>query len=247
MLHRANFSRIGAKNVVFNGTRLDEIFILDEIMLSIMPTITTNTQQVPGRAGDYLLASEIGSRSGRMRVSLNTQQKKRIESITVFKELFDVFITDEAKKLQLGDFYVYAQFINASDYDQVGIYGSTTLDFVCYDPYLYYKTVEVSLKNGTNNVICTSQEPVFPYFELIPTSSSMTIRNTVTGDQVVIPSGLSSTKKLTVDMERERCESAGSYVATTNASTDYFMLTPGENKISITNGSGKLTFKERRL
>lgn len=245
--HKHNYSIIGARDVFYNNVHLSDLFIIDEILLEILPAMVMTSQHVPSRHGDVLLQADYGTRSGSMRVSMKTGARDRVKSLGIYKEPFDVFMTGEPKKLQLGNFYVWALFTGSSDYDQVGIYGSTTLNFTCFDPYMYYKTQSVSLARGTNGFYCTSPIAVYPTFTITGASPTLTITNSDTGDKVVIPSGFNTSNTVTVDMERERCEVNGNYLPVSNELTDFFTLRPGQNSITLSSGSGTLTYQERRL
>ena len=244
---RANHSLIGAKHVRFDGVQLDDVFIIDEILLQILPDVVSTTQESAGRNGDHFLGGRYGVRSGQMRVSLNTRQHGRIDSLAMFKKAAGVFISDEPKKLDFGHFYVYARFTNSSDYDQVGIFGSTTLDFVCYDPYMYFDTLSTQISAGENLVYCSSPCSVLPVLTLTGCSAPLEIKNVRTEDKVVISAGISDEKTILIDMEHERCEIDGAYLPVDNMLTDFFGLDPGENLISISSGHGSIEYVERAL
>ena len=247
MRYRPNYSRIGAKEVTFDGVRIPQTFIVDEVLLEIFPEIISNSVKIPGRAGQHYQSGDFGIRHGSLRLSANTAERKRIKSISTFLQLTDFLKTTEPKKLQLGDFYVYAKFVEASSYEQVGIYGSISLDFECYDSKIYYGEHRVELKQGTNTFMCNSAINVYPYFVLSPTSTNLRIVNPTTSDQVVVPEGVSSTARVTVDMNKERCESNGNYLPVDNNFTDFFPLVPGKNTINLVNATGYLTYEECRL
>lgn len=244
---KRNYSKIGAKNVYYNGNLLNDTFIVDEIYLESFPEATDTTVDIPGIPGSKLVGVHRQPRHGSMRLSLNTEERQYIDAFDAFKRLADMFDFETARVLDFGHFRVNAKCTKASDFEQVGIYLSTTLEFVCYDPHLYYRDIEIELTTTKGTFYNQSTCPVWPVIEVTGASVPLTITNKDTGEKVTISSGITSTTKVTVDMAKARCYANTNYLPANMDLTDFFSLAPGTCNIGISSGKGTLRYTECRL
>lgn len=244
---RRNFSKIGAKNVYYDNELINDIFIVDQIYLENFPGTSDITAQVPGQAGDSYLGTQLQARRGSMRLSVNTMERKYIDAYDAYKQLTDIFSLTEIKKLDFGRFHVFAKISSFSDFEHIGIFMSSTLEFVCYDPFLYYRDIEIPLIQGRNDFFNTSPYEVWPTFEFTGASTYFLLTNNDTGEFISIPSGVTTSSTIRIDTKKARCTINGNYANVDLNVTDFFSLPPGNCSLLVSGGSGTLKYTERRL
>lgn len=243
-----NLSQLGAKSVSFDGIRVNDYYIVDQIYLENTPETTDYSTKIPGMAGEHYFGSDLNPRHGSMRLSLNTREHRWIDAFDAYHRIWEIFDFTSPKRLDFdGKFHVLAKLQKASAFEQVGIYASTTLEFTCYDPYLYFRDVEIPLKKSDNEFFCTSPLPVWPTIEITGASAPLTVVDKQSGNRILTASSFASTASVVIDMERGRVTANGNYVTLSNAQSDFFMIDPGIVNLNLSSGSGVLRYTERCL
>lgn len=241
-------SRSFAQGIIYDGVVLSDFFDITELKRQPFPQVSANTLTIPGRAGVRFASSQRGTRTLSMKLSLLSHGRDDFSVAARWDEMVDLLIKEEPKALELGDGKtIYALPTNASELERLGNRGVSTVTFTAYDPYFYGPSHDVALSSGNNIVIIKGTQAVRPTVSITGTTGAITARNVETTERVVTASVSSSSARVVMDMETQRCTVNGSYLAVDMDHTDYWELIPGTNTVYLSGGTGTLTYTEKYL
>lgn len=236
------------RNIVYGGVDLSCYFDINKVTIAPFPDITLNTVQISGKAGSTYFSREIGERTIKLNLSLKASERNTLANYKEWRELTKLLLKSEPTPMKFDEaHYINVMALSASEITRLGYRGVSEVTFVAPDPYFYGKTQEAVLNPGDNSVWASGDVDAWPVIRLTNASNGLTVRNSNTGEEIVIPSGITSTASVVIDTELMRCTVNGQYVPTNLNRTDFFSLSPGQTTISLSSGTGTLTYKERYL
>ena len=144
--------------VNFNGNNLEQIVGISKVKRDILPERQNYSKEVPSLNGSYYTGYKYKERN--ISIDIYIPSKTREERLETVRELAKVLDTPAPAVLIIDDEpdkFCYAVLDGSTNLDTLVTTGTATLDFVCYDPYLY------ALKDKS--------------FEADPSSKIVTIQN----------------------------------------------------------------------
>lgn len=236
------------EKVVYDGVNLSRFYDINEIAIGNAPAITLTSVEIPGKIGNHFADIKYGEREIAFKFSINADSRDQRKIYSKWRELSHLVLKNEPKVLMIGERKkINAIVSSVGNLERVGTRGVCEVVFVAFDSWFYGDTHNIELTSGSNEIFISGDQEVFPSLTIKPGGTSLTVTNQDTGSRVVIPKGVTSSTTVTINMERERCEVNGNYLAVTNEQTEFFTLKPGINRISLSSGSGVLTYTERLL
>lgn len=124
--------------IKFNDINIPSFVKVNEIKLSVLPTISQTTLKVNGKAGSYDFGNEIGEREMEVAVSILADSPSDLRDKV--RQFGEWLYYEEAKKLVIldeADKYYMAKFTGGSDLDETLKLGQGTIKLAMYDPYIY--------------------------------------------------------------------------------------------------------------
>lgn len=237
-----------AQGVIYDGVILSDFFDITELNVQPFPQMGAQTISIPGKKGLHFGESTMGVRTLSMKLSLRADTANDFGVFRKWRQFTDLLIKDEPKKLYIGDSqYINAMALSSSELERLGNRGVSTITFTAFDPYFYGDQHEIALRSGSNTVIIQGSCPVYPVITLTGCSGALNVQKTGTADRVVTNSISSTSAKIVIDMERQRTTANGSYFPVNMQVTDYFELDPGSNTVTVSSGSGTLSYQEKYL
>ncbi len=242
---RYNYSKSGCAGIIYDGVNLSDIFVVEDVRVPVLPSITASTLSLPHRPGEYYCSEQLGTRTVTIRLRVDAESRCPLDVFRSWREVSPLVHKAEPKKLYLDeDLYVWAKLTGETEIEQSAYYGTVELSFTCFDPYFYGPVHSIPLVNGANafSMACEA----YPELELSAVSSTVKVLNEDTGDfvQVSVPDYYSG-MKLVVDMEKQTCRTSTRYVAP-DLLSDFFLLS-GVARVRLIGASGTLRYQERRL
>lgn len=245
-----NLSRIGDLDIVYDGVPLADHFIVASVSMPLLPNIEAASMFIDGKPGAWFAGRRIGTRDIRVRLKELGDTRRRADAMEVWLGLTDILVKDKICELQLGGgYFVNAILVDDTPMERTGEMSTVEATFRCFDPYIYGKEHTIALTSGTNTITVEGKCPAWATFEITghSTSYANVLRDVDTGNQVRIPQPLTSATKLIIDMAEHHCTVNGAYKAVDPSVTDFWALTPGKNRLSLSYGSGTLTYRETYL
>lgn len=238
--------RYGHKSIIYDGVNLADYFDITDVVASPFPARTPNVRKVPGKAGVHFHSVEEGERVVTMKMSLLAERRNRWSTYQAWERCVDILLKDEPKELYLEDErYLLTMALNASEIERLGYRGVSDVSWTAFDPYFYGHLNSLALKTGENKLFVHGDAEVHPLIEVTGVSGALTVTDNASGDKVVIPSVGNSTAKVLIDPQNLRCTVNGSYLPVDLDRTDYFVLKPGTASVTLSAGSGTLTYREK--
>lgn len=235
------------KSISYDGVYLTDVFTINNINIQRLPSASLTAQSVPNHVGTIFQSFDMAERTITLSLALPMTDRNMHRIEMQWNTVMSLLIKDEPKKLYIEDgWYINAIVTEISDVERQVTKSVREVTFTATDPWFYSNKRTVQLQSGSNSLYIANSYELYPLLTLTGCRPTLTIRHN-TGDQIVIPSGFSTTNTITVDMEHERCNVNSSYLPVTNELTDFFTLKPGNNTITLSSGSGTLTYQERRL
>lgn len=242
-----NLSQIGETGLAFDGIALSDYFIIRGVDMPLFPAVDAQGLEIDGKPGAWFSSRKIGTRDITVRLALLADTKDRIASMEEWLLVSQRIATDKPHKLELGNgYYVNAIMTGNSEITRNMNWSTADITFRCFDPYIYGETYEVDLNAGNNTVYIRGLCPTFPIVDITGASGTVTLKDEDTAKQVTVHNMVSDAP-LSINMEQYRCTVRGYYKAADPSVTDFWPLKPGENHISLSSGSGILTYTERYL
>lgn len=130
-----------------------------------------------------------------------------------------------------------------SEVRRVGYVDYFTVTFRCDPVFMANEETERSLGAGENRVDVKGTAPTSPLFEIKASSTSVTVSN---GSGAFVKVGCSKGSVVRVDMAAKRATVNGADARVAITST-FFDVGPGEERLTIDGGSGKVTYREAWL
>lgn len=240
---RFNLSRSGCDGIVFDGFRLSDIFVVEDVVIPALPEITAKTMSLAQRAGEYYCSDAIGPRPVKITLRVDAESRCPLDIFKAWREVSGRIRTSEPRKLQLDEqWYCWAKLTGSTEIERRAYYGVVEATFTCFDPYFYGPTRKLSLASGLNEFAMACE--AYPVLELTASGSSVRVQDERTGDFVLVD-GLSSGKALTIDMERQCCSTPDGF-RECDLMSDFFALS-GDVRLRVTGASGVLSYQEKAL
>ena len=243
-------NKLGDFYLIYDGEPLSDHFIVKSVEMPLMPNISASTLDIDGKPGSWFSSRKIETRNITAHVAMLNDNKNRVDMMEKWLLQSDFLSKDKECKLEIGGgYYVNAILTgNTPIKREGGVWSEVSVNFTCYDPYIYGEEHTESLTAGNNNIYVYGKKPVWPIFDI--TGSSSSSPNTVTYTQKIkmvrVPN-LTSTTKLIIDNDKHKCTVNGVYKAVDPSVTDFFSLDPGDATIKLDYGSGTITYRERYL
>lgn len=242
-----NLDEAGCLGIVYDGVNLSEIFEVHDIAIPMLPAMEAVTQEMAGRPGAYYHSRKVKTREIVMKLGLNAQSRCPIDIFHAWREHSGILAKKEPKKLQLKeDAYVMAMLTGETGIENLGYRGVAELHFTCFDPFFYGEEHTVQLSSGSNAVKVRGGVATFPVFQVSGVTGAFTLTNADTGKKVKV-AGLTSSTVLRIDMANYRCTVNGNYKAADITVTDFWPIEPGTANLTLSGGSGTMTYRERFL
>lgn len=150
--------------ITFDGQPMPSFMKVVKVDTMILPNITQNTMNIPGRIGSFCFGSEIGTRQIDVEVIIFAEKRNELPKYA--RQVASWLYHDKPKKIEFSDnrgYYYYASFTGGSSIEELSNIGRATLSFVCYDPLLYGEEyVETFEKGGSQIVGNLGTAPAYP-------------------------------------------------------------------------------------
>lgn len=237
------------KGMVYNGFDFSPYLRCNPHRALVPPTSVT-TDDVPGRDGTRFREARLGELS--IQVDVELRAKARDDVAELRHRLAPHLWAAEPAPLYLGDDpfrYHLAVLDGESELDVLWRTGQAELTFRAPDPVMYGADREAEL-DGEAVVHVGGNWKTAPVIEVVPTGTSLRVESVTASAvvEVLAAESFDGTKTLTIDCGAEHCELGGVNAdARVALASDYFALTPGENAIKVTGGSGTIRWTERWL
>lgn len=238
----------GHRYVVYDGCDLGQEFELLSVAVPVYPEVEPITADVPQVAGTHLYGRKLAARDIVIRLAVRADSRDPLAISQAWREKSPLIFKDEPRPLYLDDeMHINAMAVGSSDLEIARDRGIVTVTLRAFDPYFYGPEHVIALGQSSSVFRVVSQASVWPVVEVTGASGELRVRNKTTGDQVVVP-GVVPAAAIRVDMERAKVYANGSFKPPNMEYTDFFELRPGiEYDVTISSGSGTLTYRERAL
>lgn len=244
---KMNLGKIGQRSLVYDGVALSDYFVVRYVRFPIMPPIDVNTIEIDGMPGAFFSSRKISTRSISIGLGFLGESEFHTDIFDEWLKVSGLIAKDKVARLDIGNnLYVYAMFTGESNISTNHNWSTVELNFECFDPFVYGEEHTVTLKSGNNVIDIKGSKPAMPVLELTASSTTVTIRNTTTGEQVRM-TGVSSGSKIVVDMENYKATMNGNFKAVDPTVSDFWPVGPGEVTINLSGATGTMTYKERYL
>ncbi len=232
----------------FNGYDLEDYVIVEEVRRSILPVISLATYRVPGQSGEKHLRSTLGPREIEMDVRLIEDTKADLREAV--RELAGILFTTEPVKLELNEdgLYEMAVLDGLTDLDEFLYTGGATLRFVAPSPATYGQDKTENLTGA--DIVNAGTYPADGVVTVTMTGaeSALEVKNVTTGERVYIEHDLVEHDVVVVDLGAETVTKNGSSImADVTLDSDFFEMPVGTFKVTVSAGTGVLTYTERWL
>jgi len=242
-----NLDAAGCTGIVYDGVNLSDIFEVHDIQIPMLPPIEAVTQEMAERPGAYFHSRKVKTREIVLKLGLNAGSRCPVDIFHAWREHSGLLAKSEPRKLQLKeDMYLMAMLVGETGIENLGYRGVAELRFACFDPFFYGDEHSVALSSGSNAVRIEGGCATFPTFQVTGVTGDFTLTNAGTGEKVKV-TGLASSTTLVIDMGGYRCTVNGSYKAADITVTDFWPLEPGAASLTLSGGSGTMTYRERYL
>lgn len=245
------------RSFTFGNINSSQYFLTKSIERSILPPVEVITSEVPQRAGGYAVRSELGMREFQVTVTLLADTLAELRS--KIREIAAWLFADEDRQLTFSDepnVYYLARLQGDTAFDELLMYGETTLNFLCADP-IGYSTTELNklfedFVNGTTYKVGGTFE-TFPRVRLVPTAALTYIRYNLGTKHILLNGSFAAWAAIIVDHETNSVymESTGERIMTTlDISSDFFPFKVGDNLLTAEPSSGlsfRVYWRERYL
>lgn len=240
-----NYEKLGYHNLMFDGVKLSDSFVVRSFDMPWLPTINENTIEIDGKPGAWYAGRNIGTRDVTVGLGILNETRDKEEIIEMWIRLSSKLNKEEVCKLEFGHgYYVNAVLVGDTPTTTKGKWSITTATFRCFDPYIYGKDHSEPLTAGKNTFKIAGNAKAFPRFE-IQGSTDVLLVNDDTGDRIHVPN-LQSGSKLVIDMEHYFCKVGDIYKAADPSVSDFWPVS-GDVTLSLNAGSGVMTYKEAYL
>ena len=215
---------------------------------SLLPPLETVTADVPGRSGSVFMRQQVkhSSIEVRARLILSPQRYTYADR----QELAAALLKDSPRPLYLDDepgIHRMAILTGETELSSLWYTGSTTLEFLLPDPIGRGATMRLPIQGANNEIEVGGNYPTRPRFEVTPASQSyLRITNADTGELVQVNRSFTGSESVVIDME-SRLVTVNGIKAPVVTTSEYFELAPGKARVSLSSGSGLVTFSERWL
>lgn len=234
-----------AEYIIYDGVNLADHFDINLVDVDPMPGLSATTKKVPGSPGERFCSMDIGTRSITMDMSVKGYDRDPLHLSRKWRRVGKYLLKNEPKPLMLEDGReIYALPLSTSELQRLGTRGTSTVTFTAFDPFFYGQERSVSLKSGKNTIYIQGDYEIYPTIELSGVSGAVSVTNYLTGEQVRIPSILNAASKVVIDCNTMKCTINGNYLAVDLNVTTFFSLSPGENDIRLSGGTGTLKYRE---
>lgn len=240
--------KIGEYEIEYDGERLSDHFVVRSINFPMLPNITAGELLIDGKPGSWFTGRNIGTRDITIGLGLINSSRSGTAALEAWVQHSNLVGKNKEAKLDFGNgYYVNAVMVGSSEITRNGKWSTTEATFRCFDPYIYGETHEVELSSGKNTVFISGKVPVSPVFEIVSDNAdSLEVVNDISGKLVkVYNPGVSV--PVIIDMGLHKCTIGGAYKPSDPHTTDFWTFNPGEQSVSIKNGSGKMTYTETYL
>lgn len=219
-LHR---KRNQSDRVIFNGIDLSSL-VMCRVQRPIMAEVSPTFEEIPGRNGSIFKSVKRKSYTLPVEIYLRTEDRREIEHVR--HDLAEALWVDEPAPLYLPDDptrYLMAIVTGSTDLDVLeDDCPTTTINFYIGDPDYYGQKHRLSFTNGGTKVFAVGGNlPAWPVLTVKPTTSSLKITNSDTGEFVKLKTTSGAT--VVLDFESEHATSNGS-VAQVSDDSDYFTI-----------------------
>lgn len=243
---RHNLERVGYKELIFDGVRLSDYFVVRSLNMPLLPTIEANTLQVDGKPGAYYMSRSIGTRDVMVGLGILNDTRSKKEIIKAWIDLSDKLDKEHVCKLEIGNgLYVNAALVGDTATTTNGRWSIVDVTFRCFDPYIYGREHTEQIATGLNAIRVISKAKTYPKFELSG-ATDITLTNNNTGDRIRVP-GLIASQKLTIDMANHVCKIGETYKAADPTVSDFWPIAGGDITLNLSAGSGTMTYREAYL
>lgn len=234
----------GHRHVIFGGIDLGQEFELLAIEVDPYPGVSTVTTEPPKFPGERYHARKLGTRDIKIKLAVRAETRDPLDINHAWRAKNALLFRESEERLYLDEeFYINVVAVSASSLQIARDRGIATVTFRAFDPTFYGPAHIVKVGTEPTTFIVLTREQTWPTFHVTGATGTLTITNHTTGERIVLPDVPSD---LTVYAEDAKALSADGRVLPINADeTDFFPLQPQrEHKVSISSGTGTLTYRE---
>lgn len=176
-------------NFSLDGVVKPSFIRVKEVRRSILPPISQNTSQVPGRPGNIDFGNEIGALLIEMKVIIMGNGLNSLQPLV--RQFADYLYHENPVRLEIDDepgFYYMAKVTGDTYFDELLTIGEATISFLCSDPFAHKEELTFNVpKPYTGQVIQISNlgtAPTAPVIKL-NIAKDITALNVISGDSYV--------------------------------------------------------------
>jgi phage-related protein len=240
---RPNLSEVGCSGIVYDDENLSDTFEVHDISIPLLPEIDAVSQELAKRPGAYFALRKVLTRDITLKLAINAESRCPVDIFEAWKGVSDKVAKNEPKPLYLNnDIYINAMLVGESNIELLGYRGAIELTVRAYDPFFYGQTHTETIGD---TVTIEGGEYVYPTFTIKTTAT--TVKLTAPTGEVIQVDNLKSGATLIVDTEKQLCTVNGNYAPINIEVSDFFSLALGEQKVTITGGTGTFEYTERWL
>lgn len=237
-----------SNKVEFNNKELNDYCIIKSIKESILPPITTIKKKLPGRIGTKFIKKELGERQIDILIELGEDSfADREETIN---NLTTVLYTDQEEKLIIRENKTYMASLDGStDLKNLVFNGETTLKFIATNPIAVGKEItEENIHNKELKNKGTYKTRGIIQVILDGDVDHLEVKLLNTGEKVYIEDDFKNGDVIVIDLEQEYVKKNGNLIMDkVYLESDFFDIPVGKFTITISSGTGDLTYNERWL
>ena len=232
----------------FNGHDLEDYVVVEAVRRPLLPTVNNVTYRMPGRDGERHIRTQLGPRVIEMDVRLIEDDKADL--LSTVRTLAGILLTREPAKLELDELNKYEMAIldGLTDLDEFLYTGGATLRFVAPSPATYGQDKTENLTGA--DIVNAGTYPADGVVTVTMTGaeSDLEVKNVTTGERVYIEHDLVEHDVVVVDLGAETVTKNGSSImADVTLDSDFFEMPVGTFKVTVSAGTGVLTYTERWL
>lgn len=149
---------------IFKGISSTNYFDVGRIQRSLLPPITRNTQQIPGRPGEIPISTQLGMRKFTVPIRV---KKDKIEDLdTAIRTISGWLYSDTPQEFILAkepNLYYMAYLEGETDLEEIVTVGKGTLNFIAPDPIAFDRTETLlPLVSEVNQLSIVGTAKTFP-------------------------------------------------------------------------------------
>lgn len=237
--------------MIYNGIDLQEHFKKLTFSESILPEIENDIYRLAGSPGYHLRSRDLGSRYFNIEIEVEEDPYKGFDE--QYSALANILYTDEPKPLIFHSNpskVYYALVSSVSDINKLRHFGVMNIEFMCLDPFIYSANESIVENFQEKTIINSGAYPATGkmVIDINNSLNFLRVTNQKSGEFIYIEDSLKRGDEVLIDLENQLVKKNDHLIMNKlYLESDFFELPTGEFKITMSGGTGTLSFRERWL